>query len=166
MWHLFLSFRSFSKIYQLKCLKPKNKGHANFYECSDLTEKVYLESLLLDQRLKINNYWQKWSCSSIKKSFIHVDIFSLGYRRKKKNASSKKLFQLTVPLFLDLVLCSILKRLELPGVIFRLHFASREVQRDRFTIHSGRPHSRKSVGTGRKIRKKCNFFERLSLLFV
>ena len=23
-------------------LKPKNKGHANFYECCDLTEKVYL----------------------------------------------------------------------------------------------------------------------------
>ena len=23
-------------------LKPKNKGHANFYECCDLTKKVYL----------------------------------------------------------------------------------------------------------------------------
>ena len=23
-------------------MKPKNKGHANFYECCDLTEKVYL----------------------------------------------------------------------------------------------------------------------------
>ena len=23
-------------------LKPKNKGHMNFYECCDLTEKVYL----------------------------------------------------------------------------------------------------------------------------
>ena len=33
----------FSKIYQLKGLKPKNKGHANFYECCDLTEKVYLQ---------------------------------------------------------------------------------------------------------------------------
>ena len=78
-----LELKYLSKIYQLKCLKPKNKGHANFYECSDLTEKVYLESLLLDQRLKINNYWQKWSCSSIKKSFKHVDIFSLSFRRKK-----------------------------------------------------------------------------------
>ena len=105
------------------------------------------------------------SCSSITKSFKHVDIFSLGFRRKKMQFF-KKLFQLTVPLFLDLVLCSILKRLELPGVIFRLHFASREVQRDRFTIHSGRPHSRKSVGTGRKIRKKCNFFLKGSLSFL
>ena len=86
--------------------------------------------------------------------------------KKKQCTFLKKVFQLTVPLFLDLVLCSILKRLELPGVIFRLHFASREVQRDRFTIHSGRPHSRKSVGTGRKIRKKCNFFERLTLSFL
>ena len=32
----------FSKIYQLKGLKPKNKGHMNFYECCDLTKKVYL----------------------------------------------------------------------------------------------------------------------------
>ena len=32
----------FTKIYQLKGLKPKNKGHTNFYECCDLTKKVYL----------------------------------------------------------------------------------------------------------------------------
>ena len=37
-----LYLRDFSKIYQLKGLKPKNKGHANFYECCDLTKKVYL----------------------------------------------------------------------------------------------------------------------------
>ena len=30
---------TFCKIYQLKGLKPKNKGHANFYECCDLTKK-------------------------------------------------------------------------------------------------------------------------------
>ena len=34
--------KDFSKIYQLKGLKPKNKGHTNFYECCDLTKKVYL----------------------------------------------------------------------------------------------------------------------------
>ena len=28
-----------SKIYQLKGLEPKNKGHTNFYECCDLTKK-------------------------------------------------------------------------------------------------------------------------------
>ena len=32
----------FSKIYPLKSLRPKNKGHANFYKCSDLTNKYYL----------------------------------------------------------------------------------------------------------------------------
>ena len=31
-----------SKIYQWKGLKPKNKGHTNFYECCDFTKKVYL----------------------------------------------------------------------------------------------------------------------------
>ena len=31
-----------TKIFQLKGLKPKNKGQANFYECCDLTKKVYL----------------------------------------------------------------------------------------------------------------------------
>ena len=29
-------------LFQLKGLKPKNKGHTNFYECCDLTKKVYL----------------------------------------------------------------------------------------------------------------------------
>ena len=47
MWPLFFGFRPFNckdfgKIYQLKGLKPKNKGHTNFYECCDLTIKVYL----------------------------------------------------------------------------------------------------------------------------
>ena len=32
----------FTKIFQLKSLKPKNKGPTNFYECCDLTKKVYL----------------------------------------------------------------------------------------------------------------------------
>ena len=32
----------FTKIYQLKGLKSKNNGCTNFYECCDLTEKVYL----------------------------------------------------------------------------------------------------------------------------
>ena len=37
----------FSKIYQLKGLKPKNKDHRNIYECCDLTKKVYLTYLFL-----------------------------------------------------------------------------------------------------------------------
>ena len=35
----------FSNLFQLKGLKPKNKGHTNFYECCDLTEKVYLNCM-------------------------------------------------------------------------------------------------------------------------
>ena len=34
--------KSLNIIFQLKGLKPKNKGHTNFYECCDLTKKVYL----------------------------------------------------------------------------------------------------------------------------
>ena len=37
-----LSLIDFTKIFLLKGLKPKNKGHTNFYECCDLTKKVYL----------------------------------------------------------------------------------------------------------------------------
>ena len=37
-----LQQKDFSKIYQLKGLKLKNKGHINFYECCDLAKKVYL----------------------------------------------------------------------------------------------------------------------------
>ena len=36
----------FSKIFLLKGLTPKNKGHTNFYECCDLTKKVYLNCCL------------------------------------------------------------------------------------------------------------------------
>ena len=37
-----LKLKDFSKIHQLKSLRPKNKGHTNFYDCCDLTKKVYL----------------------------------------------------------------------------------------------------------------------------
>ena len=41
----FLKLKFFSKYLchvLLKGLKPKNKGHTNFYECCDFTKKVYL----------------------------------------------------------------------------------------------------------------------------
>ena len=37
-----LSLTEFTKIFQLKGLKPKNKGHANFYEFCDLMKKVFV----------------------------------------------------------------------------------------------------------------------------
>ena len=33
----------FTNIFQLKGLKHKNKGRTNFYECCDLTKKLYLQ---------------------------------------------------------------------------------------------------------------------------
>ena len=49
MWPLLLGYKplksiDFTKIYQLKSPQPKNKGYANFYECCDLTKKVYLKN--------------------------------------------------------------------------------------------------------------------------
>ena len=37
-----LLWMNFTKIFQLKHLKPKHKGHTNFYECCNLMKKVYL----------------------------------------------------------------------------------------------------------------------------
>ena len=34
-------------MYPLKGLELKNKGHTNFYECCDLTEKVYLSTTIV-----------------------------------------------------------------------------------------------------------------------
>ena len=36
----------FTKIFQLKGLKPNNNGHTNFNECCDLTKKVYLKYVM------------------------------------------------------------------------------------------------------------------------
>ena len=37
-----LGLIDFTRIFQLKGLKPKIKGQTNVYECCDLTKKVYL----------------------------------------------------------------------------------------------------------------------------
>ena len=37
-----LKLIDYSKIYQLKGMEPKNKGHTNFYEHCDSNENVYL----------------------------------------------------------------------------------------------------------------------------
>ena len=35
-----LPLKDFIKIYQLKCLKSKDKSHMNFCECCDLMKKI------------------------------------------------------------------------------------------------------------------------------
>ena len=45
----------FTEVFQLKCLKSKNKGHTNFYDCCDLTKKVYLLYLLLTFSFFLSN---------------------------------------------------------------------------------------------------------------
>ena len=61
-WLQILYLIYFSKIYQLKGLKPKNNGQTNFYECCDLTKKVYLRYLvhvayIVDSIMKILGLW-------------------------------------------------------------------------------------------------------------
>ena len=46
-----LKLIDFIKIFQLKGLKLENKGHTNFYECCDLTKKVYLVNAYVAQML-------------------------------------------------------------------------------------------------------------------
>ena len=53
--------------------------------------------------------------------------------------------------------CIIWNRRELPEVILKDNLESKDVQWDRLTIHSGKPHSRKSVGTAKKEETFCNF---------
>ena len=44
----FINIRiDFTKLFQLKGLKPKNKGQASFYECCDLTKKSISNVLIL-----------------------------------------------------------------------------------------------------------------------
>ena len=57
----------FSIIFQLKGLKPKNKGHVNFYECCDLTKNVYLVDNVLAFHWKISSIthseiWEECRC--------------------------------------------------------------------------------------------------------
>ena len=57
-----LSSIDFSNLFQLKGLKPKNKGHTNLYECYDLTKKVYLMRTLCKSSVNLhcaNLVWKK-----------------------------------------------------------------------------------------------------------
>ena len=64
----------FTKIYQLKGLKPKNKSRTNFYECCDLTEKVYLIYIvyyILHILWKAPFFFYHWGCSP-DPTFLHT----------------------------------------------------------------------------------------------
>ena len=72
-----------TKIFQLKGLKPKNKGHTNFYECWDLTKKVYLECHAWDrfgQFILINSNFNLilgwWWFIFIKISYYFLEVIN------------------------------------------------------------------------------------------
>ena len=83
-----LYLKDFSKIFQLKGLKPKNKGHTSFYECCDLTEKsisnihtYYLKRLLqyVCTRTKKRIQTNQWVRSHI---MMHCDATRPIFRRR------------------------------------------------------------------------------------
>ena len=55
----------FSKIYQLKVLEPKNKGHINFYECCDLTKNATYNRLEHFRALYVPKFEQNRLCSKL-----------------------------------------------------------------------------------------------------
>ena len=69
-----LNLKDSSKIYQFKGLKPKNKGHTNFYECCDLTKKVYL---VLPHRQKEIPESQQNVISSTSEISLYCDFLGL-----------------------------------------------------------------------------------------
>ena len=93
-----------SKIYQLRGLKPKKKGPTNFYECCDLTKKVYLMQVGIistDKTSQIQNHTlpenqlqvRKLFCS-IESNFIKNFTMSLSFgnvKRKKANFLNVKI---------------------------------------------------------------------------
>ena len=74
IWPWFLGFRPFDwwillKIFQLKGLKSKNNDQTNFYECCDLTKKVYLMFTILTQ---LWHYVDCWKCQEYFHSFVFL----------------------------------------------------------------------------------------------
>ena len=47
-----LQLIDFSKIFQLKGLKPKNKRHTNFYECCDFTKKYGISNANIYKKMQ------------------------------------------------------------------------------------------------------------------
>ena len=71
----------FTKFFQSKGLKPKNKGHRNFYECCDLTKKVYLTlppkwvTLFMDDLYDIPCRIRQNRCAQQNTPIIVMEIF-------------------------------------------------------------------------------------------
>ena len=69
--------KDYTKIYQLKGLKPKNKGHTNSYECCDLTKKLVY--LLMDHLDQCNGLSVLYKCANLMTSvpfLTHLDTVS------------------------------------------------------------------------------------------
>ena len=65
----------FTKIFRLKGLKPKNKGHTNFYECCNLMKKVYLKTVYFSFFLTHSIWGLLFNSTSIRKFYVHFPIF-------------------------------------------------------------------------------------------
>ena len=81
----------FTNIFQLNGPKPKNKGQTNFYECCDLTKKVYLVHTYIETRRRRSE--RKMELSSSSRVAQTID-------EGDRNACS--LLQIQFPFILDL----------------------------------------------------------------
>ena len=93
----------FTKIFLLKGLKLKNKGHMNFYECCDLTKNVYL--VYIDLSTVITKYYYLLFFLFFRNEELPRDF------RLKENA-----FQMTTFIFDD-IRAKTEKRLELVRMV-------------------------------------------------
>ena len=64
----------FSKIYRLKGLEPKNKGHTNCYECCDLTKKCGMGYHTTKMECLIMPSWKRAHIPKWKQSFYFCKL--------------------------------------------------------------------------------------------
>ena len=93
-----LLLKHFNRIYQLKDLKPKNKGRTNFYECCDLTKKRIsnVHSLMCSTTMcgRISQFfalkkcispssWKSWLIALLGMQIMRIEFIQCHHGKKK-----------------------------------------------------------------------------------
>ena len=101
--------KDITKIYQLKGLKPKNKDHTNFYDCCDLTQKVYLIVHVQAYRAvrPLHNHPMKANESKNVEKLLNLTDQELGSSSDKKKYLTHA--SLSTKISLKWVICSLMK---------------------------------------------------------
>ena len=103
-----LKLIDFTKIFQSKGLKPKNKDHANFYECCDLTKKIYLAAIYYTFRMIFYSFETKLSMRVhefffLKNGCNNADLSSVSHimTRTSRNVEGERKISKAAPDFRD-----------------------------------------------------------------